>query len=119
MASKSQSTNLNKQTTIATTPKITKTPLEINVQRRLALREQKRQMILYRLNDVPDFYLLIQSTILFFLSLIYISFQIVIIVKKTSLFYVCSGFWVAAIHICCIISLFLLGKLSIFNIIEF
>ena len=103
MASKPQS--------IATTPKITKTPLEINVQRRLALREQKRQMVLYRLNDVPDIYLLIQSMLLFFLVLIYISFQIVIIVKKTSLFYVCSGFWVSAIHICCIISLYLLGKL--------
>lgn len=87
-----------------------KTPLEIIYMRRASVREQKRQSISQNIQFLPAKFIYGQMAILGFLALVMISLQIAIIIEKTSLYFLCSGFWCAGILIMCIIYLFLLGN---------
>ncbi len=85
-------------------------PIDMHYMRRLAVRMQKQSVILQRLNDLRIYHFLAPSFFYIICIIVVFVAQIMIVVERTSLFYVCSGFWVAAIYAFCIVSLFILGK---------
>lgn len=89
-----------------------KTPIELHYLRRMSVGHQKRQLILAQLSNFPDLYLICQCVILTVLTLILFGTQIAIIVNKTQLFYICSGFWVGLIYMACVFSLIYLSKIN-------
>jgi hypothetical protein len=89
-----------------------KTPLELNYMRRIYLREQKKLMIIRKLQEeLPQFYILSHSALLVALSLIYIGIQIALIVYKSTLYFIMSGFWCAGLYLFSIFLQYMLGKL--------
>jgi hypothetical protein len=88
------------------------TPLEVNYTRRLNVRIQKNLMVLRKLQEIPLVYFQMQMFILFILIICLVSGQIVIIVKKTPLFYVCSGFWVSFLLVLSMINVYFLGNFN-------
>jgi len=86
------------------------TPLEINYARRINVRAQKRQMVLRRIQEIPLGYFQLQIFILFILVVCLTSGQIVLIVKKTPLNFVCSGFWVSFLLILAMVNVYYLGN---------
>lgn len=90
-----------------------KNPAEVHYMRRLSVKHQKRQLTLIKLAEFPLGYMVMHCILLAGLAIIYVSIQIALIVYKSSLYYVCSGFWVAFIYILCIVNTALLSKLFI------
>jgi hypothetical protein len=87
-----------------------KTPYELAYMRRVCVREQKRLMIIRKLeDDLPVGYLTLHCVILWILAVLLASIQIALIVYKSPLYYICSGFWVGAYFLLCSI---LTGLLS-------
>jgi len=86
------------------------TPLEVNYTRRLNVRIQKNLMVLRKLQEIPIVYFQLQMFILFILIICLVSGQIVIIVKKTPLYFVCSGFWVSFLLVLLMINVYYLGN---------
>ena len=87
-----------------------KSPAELAYMRRVCVREQKLYVIQRKLADeLPVAYLKMHCFVLALLTLSIVSIQIVLIVYKSSLYYVCTGFWVGALFLTCLI---LIAKLS-------
>ena len=86
------------------------TALEINYMRRLNVRAQKNSLVLRKLQDIPIGYFQLQNVMLIFLIISLCSVQIAIIVKKTPLYFVCSGFWVGFLLVISIFSIYYLGN---------
>lgn len=91
-----------------------KSPIDLHYMRRVSVRHQKKQLISIKLAQFPTVYFIGHCVILASLAIIYFVIQIVLIVKQTPLFYVCTGFWMALIYIGCIYSVFVLGKFILF-----
>lgn len=88
-----------------------KSPYELAYMRRVCVREQKRLMIIRKLEDeLPVGYLMMHCVILWLLALLLIAIQIALIVYRSPLFYICSGFWVGAYFIFCSILVGFLSK---------
>lgn len=88
-----------------------KSPYELAYMRRVCVREQKRLMIIRKLEDeLPVGYLMMHCVILWILSVLLISIQIALIVYKSPLYYICSGFWVGGYFIFCSILVCFLSK---------
>ena len=90
-----------------------KSPLELTYMRRVIIREQKMYMILRKLNeDLPITFLKTHIVIMSLWILIVSSIQIVLIVFKSPLYYICAGFWCGAYFSLCIILTVLLSKIK-------
>jgi len=87
-----------------------KSPLELIMMRRIAVREQKLLVTNQNLNFFPSLYIYVQGAILFVLCLVLIAFQIALIVKQSALYFICSGFIVSIVYAVCIYTLLLLGR---------
>lgn len=87
-----------------------KNPIELYYMRRVSVRLQKRQLILSRLNEFSDWYILAQCVILSIITILIFSIQIAIIVQKTQLYYIMPGFWVGVVYVTCTISLVYMSK---------
>jgi hypothetical protein len=91
-----------------------KTPLELNYMRRIYLREQKRLMIIRKLQEeLPQMYILSHSALLVAMSLIFIGIQIALIVYKSTLYFILSGFWCAGLYLFSVFLQYMLGKLLV------
>jgi hypothetical protein len=95
------------------------TPLEVNYTRRLNVRAQKKQMVLRRLQEIPLVYFQLQIVFLFILIVCLISGQIAMIVKKTPLYFVCSGFWVSFLLVLSLVNIHFLGEYIRFQYLKF
>ena len=62
--------------------------------------------------DLPVSYLNLHCLVLFVWILLVIALQIVLIVFKSPLFYICSGFWVGAFFILLLVLTVLLGEIK-------
>ena len=88
-----------------------KSPYELAYMRRVCVREQKRLMIIRKLeDDLPVGYLMLHCIILWILALLLVAIQIALIVYKSPLYYICSGFWVGAYFLLCSLVTALLSK---------
>lgn len=90
-------------------------PVETRYMRRVAVRLQKQSIAMQRLGDLPMPLFLVFVVVYFFCILVALTIQIVMMVKRTPLFYACTGFWVSFIYSICIVSIILLGKLLKFQ----
>jgi hypothetical protein len=87
-----------------------KTSVELAYLRRVCVREQRLHMILKKIEEeLPLKYLKVHCIILIILILAVVSIQIILIVFKSSLYYICAGFWVGAFYILCLALVVLLG----------
>lgn len=91
-----------------------RSPVELHYMRRVAVKHQKKQVVLVKLTQLSTFYFKIYAALVAVLALIMFIVQIAIIVKRTPLFYVCTGFWVALFYLSCILSVYFLGN-SLFS----
>jgi hypothetical protein len=85
-------------------------PVDMHYMRRLAVRMQKQSVIQQKLNELKLEQFIVPATSYFICLVSVFVVQIVIVVEQTSLFYVCSGFWVSVIYAICIVTIVLLGK---------
>lgn len=89
-----------------------RSPVDLYQMRRVCLREQKRQLVVRKLDEtLPIAYLLLHSGLLLVISIVVVAVQIALIVYKSPLYWLCNGFWTAAIYLVSIVVLFFLGKL--------
>jgi hypothetical protein len=89
-----------------------RTPLDINVGRRLYLREQKLIVTRQCLKEnLPECYFMTHCVFLVMFSIIQFVCQIFDTVYRQSLHYVVPGFWSTFIYIICIVNVILLRKL--------
>jgi hypothetical protein len=89
-----------------------KSPYELAYMRRVCVREQKRSLITRKLeDDLPVNYMMMHCFILIVLAILFVSIQIALIVYKSPLFYICSGFWVGAYFVFCAVLTAFLSKL--------
>ena len=90
-----------------------KSPVDLYQIRRVCLREQKRQLVVRKLEEtLPIAYLLLHSGLLLVISIVVVALQIALIVYKSPLYYICNGFWTAAIYLSSIVVIFFLGNLT-------
>jgi hypothetical protein len=95
-----------------------KSPYELAYMRRVCVREQKRSLITRKLeDDLPVNYMMMHCFILIVLAILFVSIQIALIVYKSPLFYICSGFWVGAYFVFCAVLTAFLSKLFFSKII--
>ena len=87
-----------------------KTPVDQYNVRHASVKNQKRQMLLAKLAQFPNGFLMFHCFVLAIFTAIYIATQIAIMVKRTPLFYVCTGFWMGLVYFACIYTVFVLGK---------
>ena len=88
-----------------------KTNLELLYARRASVREQKRIVIAQNLAFFPTRYFWSQIVALCLIASVVIAVQIAIIVRRTPLYFVCSGFWSGAILLLSAVSLYILGTI--------
>jgi hypothetical protein len=94
-----------------------KSPYELAYMRRVCVREQKRSLITRKLeDDLPVNYMMMHCFILIVLAILFVSIQIALIVYKSPLFYICSGFWVGAYFVFCAVLTAFLSKLFFLKI---
>jgi len=107
------------RSSVAPTTTLGKSPLELAYMRRVFVREQKRYLIIRRLEDeLPATYMLAHCGILGVWVVLIVALQIALIVYKSSLYYVCAGFWVGAYFIICIVLTAYLGKCQLVDTFE-
>ena len=96
-----------------------KSPYELAYMRRVCVREQKRSLITRKLeDDLPVNYMMMHCFILIVLAILFVSIQIALIVYKSPLFYICSGFWVGAYFVFCAVLTAFLSKLFFLKIFK-
>ncbi|CAF0803928.1 unnamed protein product [Brachionus calyciflorus] len=88
--------------------KSSKDPVELFYERRITVNRQKKQLIYVKLNDFSHNFIIIQCGILFVVALFLIGIQIGIMVHKTQLFYIATGFWMALVYFLCCFGLLIL-----------
>ena len=94
-----------------------KSQFELAYMRRICIREQKLHLILRKLEqDLPVRYLNLHCLVLIVWTILATALQILLIVYKSPLYYICAGFWCSAFFILCAVLAILLGKIKfIFN----